>query len=92
MEKIFIKRLVLVFGSCGEEDVAANEFMDNFAVAAQTAEGYRDVLVKFYGHLKTDTANLVNAASRHTRYDVLLMDISKKSCKKNYEFWFVHGS
>lgn len=57
MEKIFIKRLVLVFGSCGEEDVAANEFMDNFAVAAQTAECYRDVLVKLYCHLETEAAN-----------------------------------
>lgn len=65
MEKIFIKRLVLVFGSCGEEDVAADELMDNFTVAAQTAEGYRDVLVKFYCHLKSDKACL---------------DIIRKSC------------
>lgn len=36
--------------------------MDHFAVAAQTAEGYRDVLVKFYGHLKIHAENSVIAA------------------------------
>lgn len=63
MEQIFVERLVLVFGSCGEEDVAADEFMDHFAVAAETAEGYRDVLVKLDGHLKTHADNSVMAAS-----------------------------
>lgn len=53
MEQFFIKRFILIFGSCGEEDVTTNELMDHLAVTAQTAEGNWHILVKLYGHLES---------------------------------------
>lgn len=55
MEQFFIQCFVLVFRSRGQEDVATDELVHHFAVTAQAAEGYRHVLVKFYGHLKLHT-------------------------------------
>lgn len=52
MEQFFIQCLILVFSSCGQEDVTANELMDHFAVTAQTAEGYCHILVELYGYLE----------------------------------------
>lgn len=52
MEQFFIKGFILVFRSCGEEDVTTDEFMDHLAVTAQTTEGYWHILVKLYGHLE----------------------------------------
>lgn len=53
MEQFFVKCFILVFRSCGEEDVTTNEFMDHLAVTAQTTEGYWHTLVKLYGHLES---------------------------------------
>lgn len=52
MEEFFIQRFILVFSSCGQEDVTTDELMDHLAVAAQTAEGYCHILVKLYGYLE----------------------------------------
>lgn len=57
MEHFFVKCFILVFRSCGEEDVTTNEFMDHLAVTAQTTEGYWHTLVKLYGHLESHVKN-----------------------------------
>lgn len=57
MEQFFIQCLILVFSSCGQEDVTPNELVHHLGVAAQTAESYGHILVKLYGHLKSHTVD-----------------------------------
>lgn len=57
MEQIFIQCFILVLGAGGQEDVAPNILMDDFAVCAQTRESDRYILIKLNCNLKkTHTA------------------------------------
>lgn len=52
MEQLFVQCFILVFGSCGQENVTTNKLMNHFAVTAQAAESYGHILVKLYGYLQ----------------------------------------
>lgn len=52
MEEVLIQRFILVLGSGGQENVAADVLVHNLAVCTEAGERDRDVLVKLDGHLE----------------------------------------
>lgn len=52
MEQVFIQRLILVFGTGWQENIAANVFMNHFAICTQASKCDRDILIELNGNLK----------------------------------------
>lgn len=52
VEQVLVERLILVLGACGQENVAPDVLVHNFAIRAQAGERDGDVLLKLDGHLR----------------------------------------
>ena len=52
VEQVLVKRFILVLGAGGQENVASNVLMHDFAIRTQAGERNGDVLVKLDSHLE----------------------------------------